>query len=264
MPNCKYCNKFFENGRKMASHQTWCKLNPNVEITRFKISKFHKNKITSQETKDKISKSRKKYLSENPEKVPYKLNHKHKETFPEKYFRNILRGFISQYRVEGTLYEIDFANPKTKIGIEIDGEQHYLDQNIIDHDKKRYSILESLGWKFIRIRWSKYKSLSLDQRKEVIDNIMSNSIDVTSKIEKYSHYNKRNKQIEKESKIRNKNISIENRISKIKSVNTDFSKLGWVRDVSKELNISPQHIGRWMKRYMPDFYEKCYTRKIPS
>ena len=50
-----------------------------------KISKNKYPQRHSEETKKKISEIRKKYLSENPDKVPYKLNHSSTESYPEKY-----------------------------------------------------------------------------------------------------------------------------------------------------------------------------------
>lgn len=139
----------------------------------------------SEEHKKKISESRKKYLLIHPDKVPYKLNHKHKETAPEKYFKEVLKGFISQYRPEGTLYEIDFANPGLKIGIEIDGEQHYVDDKIVEHDKIRTENLTKLGWKLIRIRWSYFQSLPFEQRQEIVKGLMEHSFDVEGQIIQY-------------------------------------------------------------------------------
>ena len=109
----------------------------------------------------------------NPDKVPYKLNHSSKISYPERYFLSVLKGFDFQYKVPGTLYEIDFANPAKKIAIEIDGEQHYVDQRIVDHDIERDKVLKEIGWKTIRVRWSHYKSLSLDKRKETILKLMN-------------------------------------------------------------------------------------------
>ena len=115
---------------------------------------------------------RKQYLLDNPEKVPYKLNHHSKQSYPEKYFREVfdnddlLKTAISEYRVK--LYSLDFAFPDIKFYIEIDGEQHYTDSRIVEHDKKRNLELEKLGWKSIRIRWSEYNKKSLDEKQEFI------------------------------------------------------------------------------------------------
>jgi len=68
---------------------TWCKNNPKIEETRLKCNTWGKKKH-SQETKDKISKSRIKYLMEHPDKVPYLLNHSSRMSYPEKIFKNAL------------------------------------------------------------------------------------------------------------------------------------------------------------------------------
>ena len=42
----------------------------------------------------------------------------------------------------------------------------------------------------------------------------------------------------------------------------DFSKFGWVNHVAKLINITPQKVSAFMKKYMSDFYkEKCFKRK---
>jgi hypothetical protein len=44
--------------------------------------------------------------------------------------------------------------------------------------------------------------------------------------------------------------------------NIDFSKFGWVREVSEILNITPNSGGRWVRENMEDFYKlNCYKRK---
>ena len=44
----------------------------------------------------------------------------------------------------------------------------------------------------------------------------------------------------------------------------DFSSFGWVNKVADILNIRYGHVSEWMKRYMPDFYNKCYKRNSPN
>lgn len=41
----------------------------------------------------------------------------------------------------------------------------------------------------------------------------------------------------------------------------DYSKRGWVKIVSKKINMSPQKVSSWMKKNMPDAYEHCNKRK---
>ncbi len=60
-----------------------------------------------------------------------------------------------------------------KIDIEIDGNQHYLDSKIIDSDVKRTSFLESEGWDVIRINWSKYQIMTLDEKASYIKHVIN-------------------------------------------------------------------------------------------
>lgn len=114
----------------------------------------------SEQTKDRISKSRIKYLEQNPDKVPYKLNHYSKgRSYAENYWKSILDAhklvYKEQYQIY--LYQLDFAFVDSKIDLEIDGEQHYLDERISLSDQRRNEYLENLGWKIIRIRWSEFQ-----------------------------------------------------------------------------------------------------------
>ena len=101
----------------------------------------------SEETKNKISYSMKKFLVNNPDMIPYKRNHSSKESYPEKYFNEIfkLEGLDLVYHVQVGLYQLDFCNEPKKIDVEIDGEQHYVDDRIVEHDKLRNANLEKEG-----------------------------------------------------------------------------------------------------------------------
>jgi very-short-patch-repair endonuclease len=269
MKKCKYCEKEFEDGRQMGGHQIWCKNNPNHELMVKKnkdiINLGFKGKKLSDEQKEKISKSRKKYLMENPDKVPYKLNHSSKTRYPERYFKRILKGFISQYRIPETLYEIDFANPDKKIAIEIDGEQHYSDKKMIDHDLKRDLVLKSLGWRTIRIRWSHYKVLSKKQREEIIENLMSHSYNIEEKITLYKDHKIRIENESKNKRLKKKEDLLNDKIKMILESEIDFSKFGWVKEVSILLNVSENSGGRFIRKHMKDFYEEsCFKRRIKA
>jgi very-short-patch-repair endonuclease len=129
----------------------------------------------SEETKKKLSEIRKKYLAENPDKVPYKLNHSSKESYPEKYFTEVFKNeeidVVKSFYIG--LYELDFCIPDKKIDIEIDGSQHYYDKKIVESDKRRNEFLENDGWDIIRINWSHYQKLDLESKKEYILNLKS-------------------------------------------------------------------------------------------
>lgn len=210
---CQFCGRETTNPGANKKHENTCKLNPtpvkynyhnkggpqkgsipwNKGLTKETseiISEYAKKnsikyrgenssfygKKHSEETKEKISKSRTKYLEENPDKVPYKLNHYSKgPSYPELYWKRVFDGYNIDYEEQYPigLYQLDFAILDKKIDIEIDGEQHYLDERVIKSDKKRTLYLESLGWAVIRIRWSEYKKISDEKAKsEYINNII--------------------------------------------------------------------------------------------
>lgn len=54
---------------------------------------------------------------------------------------------------------------------------------------------------------------------------------------------------------------IQQRIEIVKTCNIDFSKFGWVKQLAKLFKISPQKVNNWMKRYMPQFYKKCFKKR---
>lgn len=131
-------------------------------------------KTLSEETKKKISESRKKFLLEHPEKVPYKLNHSSKQSFPEKFFETVFINngisFEKEFYTNG--YWLDFCFNKT-FYVEIDGEQHYLDKKIVEHDKIRTARLTESGFKCIeRVRWSEFQKLDKDSQREYISTLV--------------------------------------------------------------------------------------------
>lgn len=263
MKYCKFCNKEFldSEGLKLGGHTANCSMRSKefFDIKNKKISEKLKLQIMSDETKKKISESRKKYLLEHPEQVPYKLNHKHKETYPERYFKRILKGFVCQYRPEGTLYEIDFANVEKKIAVEIDGEQHYVDKRIVVHDIKRTKILEDLGWKIIRVRWSHYKKLEKYQKLYVISQLMNESMNINDKLKEFIDLRKETTIINKQKIIDDKRKLIDNKIEKIILSGIDCTKYGWVELMKKLLNQKKSPVS-WIAKYMPDYYVNCYKR----
>lgn len=130
-----------------------------------KISNKNNPRKHTEESREKISQGRRKYLLDNPDKVPYKLNHySHGESYPEKYFREWLEkeniDFIAEYRI--SYYSIDFFI--NNLALEIDGEQHYVDERIVKSNKIRDDYLKSLNIQTIRVRWKYYKQLKSDDR----------------------------------------------------------------------------------------------------
>ena len=201
---CKFCSKEYENKNSLVQHEIRCKLNPNkIDTSKSfnngnrpawnkgltketdkrvadyskkigkSISKFQTGKPLSDAHKKAISNGMHNFLINNPDKVPYKLNHSSKISYPEQYFINLFKkeNINLKYHVTVGLYELDFCDKNKKIDIEIDGEQHYVDKRIINSDIRRTKYLENLGWKIYRIRWSYYKQLSYIEKTNIINQI---------------------------------------------------------------------------------------------
>ena len=222
------------------------------------ISFKKKPRKLSEETKKKISESRKKYLFENPDKVPYKLNHSSKESYPEKYFTEVFKNegieVIKSFYIG--LYELDFCILDKKIDIEIDGSQHYLDKKIVESDKRRNEFLEDDGWDIIRINWSEYQKLNFDEKKEYITNLKKYINDLinykpTIIYKKNKNYCKCGKEIYKKSKkCLTCNAKDSRKVERppYEKLLEEVKELGYT-GTSRKYNVSDNTIRNWIKKY---------------
>lgn len=115
------------------------------------------------DTKKKISKIRREYLEQNPDKVPYRLNHSSKKSYPEKVFENaLIASSITDYTYNYPfgIYQFDFAFVEDKIDVEIDGSTHLQDK-VIEIDTRRDKLAKESGWRVLRFT-----------AKEVKDNVI--------------------------------------------------------------------------------------------
>jgi very-short-patch-repair endonuclease len=204
---CQYCGKECKNLKSLIQHKIRCKYNPNridmsyikpghtkghkgtnqyskaiklgldkpivSKETKDKISKKLIGKLHSDKTKQKLSEIRKQYLEEHPDKIPFKLNHSSKKSYPEQYFEEL---FINEniplkYHKQVGRYELDFYNEDLMKYVEIDGEQHY-QMHMIKHDNERNEYLKQKGWEGIRIRWSEYKKMTNKEKENKIKEIV--------------------------------------------------------------------------------------------
>ena len=78
-------------------------------------------------------------------------------SYPERFFMRVIENNISdkEYKREYPFvrFSIDFAWPHKKKAIEIDGDQHWRFQEVIDRDRVKDAILKEHGWQVLRIRW---------------------------------------------------------------------------------------------------------------
>jgi very-short-patch-repair endonuclease len=174
---CPHCQKEFEHLLKLKLHLPVCKHNSNHRSLPTPPRIPH-----TKESKEKISKARKKYLKENPQNHTYNTL-RNKESYPEKYFNEVFSnaGLNFQREVHCGTYSLDFYFPEYQVDFETDGEQHYTDERIIESDKNRTEYLKTQNIETIRIRWSLFKMIkNIDEKesfvKELIDGIKSRAV----------------------------------------------------------------------------------------
>lgn len=207
---CKFCGKQCKNPNSLRNHERLCPNNKDRIYTSYTIGHTAWNKGKTKETDERLlkagktlsegynsgrlinpnlgkhhteeekkhlSEKRKQFLKEHPNKVPYVLNHHSKgDSYPEKYFKEVLDNEKIEYKQNYYQigYFLDFAWPDKKLYLEIDGEQHYVDERIIEHDKIRTANLECEGWTCIeRIRWSDYQKLNENEKKEFLQKLLT-------------------------------------------------------------------------------------------
>lgn len=151
-----------------ASKLGYLKLRNRSEATKLRYKKYPL--IHTAEWKSNMSKVRRDYLKSNPDKMPYKLYHSSKESYPEKYFAELFHkeNIIVERYLPVSIYELDFSIPDKRINIEIDGNQHYTVDKITESDIRRNTFLSEKGWDIIRIKWSDYQKLDFEGKTKYI------------------------------------------------------------------------------------------------
>jgi very-short-patch-repair endonuclease len=64
-----------------------------------------------------------------------------------------LLGFEPQYRVPGTSYVVDLADPVQRVCLEADSFAHHASRGALRNDCRRYDELTRLGWVLLRFAW---------------------------------------------------------------------------------------------------------------
>ena len=230
---------------------------------RCKIYKKH-----SVETKKKISIKRIEWLKNNPDNHVWKRNDKFK-SIPCEHLKDILIknsfNFIEEFNpLDNKSYSIDIAFPIEKIGLEVNGNQHYNnDGSLKKYYYDRKIEIENTGWKLYDIHYTKV------YKQEFIDNLIINlnqynlvNLDLSFYIINKKDRLKEKNDIKKERDILKKE-KIDKIIDKIKNSDIDFTKYGWVKSASNIIGISSNKGSSWIKRNMTDLYDTvCIKRKV--
>ncbi len=117
--------------------------------------KYPEKFLHTEETKKLMRQKRLDFMKNHPEETAWRK--RNKPSYPEQCFIDFLNeyGYSDKYLIEREKsifpYFIDFAFNDLKIAVEIDGSQHYLEEDRIKRDKKKDELLISLGWSILRI-----------------------------------------------------------------------------------------------------------------
>jgi very-short-patch-repair endonuclease len=234
---------------------------------RSKYCSAHCANIVSTKTKEKISKARIKYLKENPDKHVWKRNTKFKSEPCEK-----VKKFLNEQRIlfveewnplDSRLFSIDIAFPDIKLGIEINGNQHYnKDGTLKEYYQNRHNEIVAAGWKLIELHYSSCFN----------EEILKNLITRWEQPDYAEFFNV--KALRTQKKLINKpeargtkakRKTDEKFLPKIKKLlesDINFSVFGWVKKASVILEVPEQKVNKYMKRYALEFYtNNCFKRK---
>lgn len=113
----------------------------------------------SEKVKQIISEKRKAYFKANPDKHPWKRHDKFVSKPCEQLKRYLISNqisFISEYEpLESNSYSIDIAFPEKKLGIEVNGNQHYTKEgNLAPYYQRRHNTFVNEGWKIYEVHYS--------------------------------------------------------------------------------------------------------------
>lgn len=258
--NCNACR--INEARKLGLFKT----KTSAENAKFR-DKLKRERLAprdrkhSQETKDKLRKIRINYLKNNPDKPAWKKHNKF-SSIPCQKVKEWLKSqniqFIEEFQPLLHLdrfFSIDIAFPDKKIGIDINGGQHY-DTNgkLKPYYQNRHDLIEKEGWILYEVPYHKaFKQEFLDLIPKMLEGQNKIKFD-------YSVYQKRKtkqylcecgKQITGKAKICQNCYNV-NRRKVVRPTKWVLFNLIWstsVLETAKNFNISDNSIRKWCKNY---------------
>lgn len=266
---CKYCGKCITGKGNLIKHENSCKLNPLRKISKRELRQLNKQpRKHTEETKKIISEKRKQWLKNNKDKHSW-CKHNKFVSVPCEYVKKFLDihniSYVAEFQpLSNRYFSIDIAFPNKKIGIEINGNQHYdTDGNLAEYYKSRHELIESAGWKLYEIHYSKcfdYNNsffnqlLTLDIKEDDYTDFIRNYKNKKQDIEKNKEKIKQEK-VDKRAGIFNEKRNI--LLAALKNCNIDFSIFGWSEKFKKYLQENnlfyEENTLRMIKKYCPEF-----------
>lgn len=288
---CQYCGKEIGNKGCLVLHEKYCLKNPNRIISKTQAYKEDKDsrrnetgkiikhgnigKHLSNEHKQKLRESYHKWISENKAIFNKYSSGQSKacEIFKQTLKNNgidFIEEYMPYWKERG--FRLDIAFPDTKIGIEINGTQHYnSDGSLNDGTIEKQKFFEDKGWKIIQI----YYKDAIKESPSCLTEILKLPIrdkqyikeDFDTHIKIKNEKNKR-KQIIQENKQKEKLIKLEEKTNKerqiiqnlIENSGIDFSKSTWSKQAIEYLKsrneLWNKMIFRCIRKYYPEFLKQ--------
>lgn len=294
---CSFCGLVFESKRKLyqhlATHPEWHKREKTEHFCKYcntslgfnQRKGWNNHKITcpvysqlitstghlaTEEVKQVMALKRKSYLKENPDKHPWRKKDKFLSK-PCEVFKEFLRKnnfiFLEEYiPLTDYNYSIDIAFPIEKIGIEINGNQHYknlITNELNDYYHLRHNLIEADGWKLLEIHY--YNVYLPTEQEKILDllkkQIQNTDINLLKEYQDRCHTFMLQKQKEKKQQQKQEQLQLrQNFISERKKIldSIDTSKYGWVAEAGRKLNMTTTSVRRWVNKFYPEL--KTYQR----
>jgi len=236
------------------------------EETRRKIGEANKKRVWTEESRKKRSEAMKKAVTNNPDSYTSSNRGRTKQII----FDGIK--FQGRWELQYYLYckhnKIEIQRCNEWFEYEWDGTRKYFPDFFLP---KENTYVEIKGYQTDRdlAKWSQFKKPLKIIKKPEIDIIVKYNQENIEEYKSYfgdDLYKKKTPvpSLPKGMKLRKKtDAKWEPLKEKVLNSNINFGKYGWVNEVSRILNLSPQKVSIWMKRHLPEFYEKCcFKRKI--
>jgi hypothetical protein len=298
MSSCKFCGEAFDD-RKVGGHTKYCKLNPSRETQLQKLSQA-RSSITPESKKkmreslkeawkrgaysesmlsrigkpgrshselarERMSASRKAWLTNNPEKHPWKRSSKFNSE-PCQKLKDALQArsidFHEEFApLEDRFFSLDIAFPALKVGIEVNGEQHYnRSGSLKPYYQQRHELIESAGWKLYEVHYS----ICYDQKRlcSIVDSIVEThdlsgvdlTFEVRSKVASTKKFPTRRAYAETQRLPPETLLLWREAIDSV-----DTMKLGFIGKIAKKMDCSHTHVRRVLNTYFSEI--ATYKRK---
>lgn len=256
-----------ENVKKYA--ETLKRKYKNGEITGSFLGKHHseetKKKLSEAVKRNKNQKKFNKHVISKYEQIIIDVLNEHNIKFKHNF---TLKIFTPEKR---KFYFLDIALIDLLVDIETDGWEHDLQERKI-HDTKRDKLMESIGWKILRLKNKKIEDMYHDDIFTIINDFLNNAKNDIGERKNIYEENQKKYYTNFKGKIKTKikngekkkpkptNETIE-KIEKIKNSNIDFTKRGCINEMSKLTGIPTQHCSRFLKHHFPDIYNLRQKQK---